>query len=82
MAMGMAGFFVIHPKAPAERVDRHFVVMLHEWYVEPGTATPNPNVMNDFNLFTFNARVWPGTDHVGGEEGRAGARYVRQPLDG
>jgi manganese oxidase len=62
MALGMSGFFVIHPKAPRERVDRHFVVMLHEWYVEPGTATPNPNVMLDFNLFTFNARVWPGTD--------------------
>jgi manganese oxidase len=62
MAMGMAGFFVIHPRVPRERVDRHFVVMLHEWYVEPGTATPNPNVMLDFNLFTFNARVWPGTD--------------------
>ena len=62
MAMGMSGFFVIHPRVPRERVDRHFVVMLHEWYVDPGTATPNPNVMLDFNLFTFNARVWPGTD--------------------
>ena len=62
MAMGMSGFFVIHPKAPETRVDRHFVVMLHEWFVEPGTATPNPNVMTDFNLFTFNSRVYPGTD--------------------
>jgi FtsP/CotA-like multicopper oxidase with cupredoxin domain len=63
MAMGMMGFFVIHPKVPeVPRVDRHFLVMLHEWYVEPGTATPNPNIMTDFNLFTFNSRVWPGTD--------------------
>lgn len=63
MALGMMGMFVIHPRvAPAPRVDRHFVVMLHEWYVEPGTATPDPNVMTDFNLFTFNSRVWPGTD--------------------
>lgn len=63
MAMGMMGFFVIHPKVPiAPKVDRHFVVMLHEWFVAPGTATPNPNVMTDFNLFTFNSRVWPGTD--------------------
>ena len=62
MAMGMSGFFVIHPKAPETRVDRHFVVMLHEWFVEPGTATPNPNVMTDFNLFTFNSRVYPGTE--------------------
>lgn len=28
MAMGMMGFFV---------------VMLHEWFVEPGTPNPNPN---------------------------------------
>jgi FtsP/CotA-like multicopper oxidase with cupredoxin domain len=63
MAMGMMGFFVIHPKVPEQpKVDRHFVVMLHEWFVEPGTATPNPNIMTDFNLFTFNSRVWPGTD--------------------
>ena len=63
MAMGMMGFFVIHPKVPeVPKVDRHFVVMLHEWAIEPGTATPNPNVMTDFNLFTFNSRVWPGTD--------------------
>jgi len=63
MAMGMMGFFVVHPKVPeVPKVDRHFVVMLHEWSVEPGTATPNPSVMTDFNMFTFNSRVWPGTD--------------------
>ncbi len=63
MAMGMMGFFVIHPKVPQQpKVDRHFVVMLGEWFIEPGTATPNPNVMTDFNMFTFNSRVWPGTD--------------------
>jgi manganese oxidase len=62
MALGMSGFFVIHPKKPEARVDRHFVVMLHEWFVEPGTATPNPSVMTDFNMFTFNSRVFPGTD--------------------
>jgi len=63
MAMGMQGFFVIHPKdgyKPA--VDRHFCIFLQEWFVEPGTSTPNPNIMTDFNLFTFNSRVWPGTD--------------------
>ncbi len=63
MAMGMMGMFVIHPKVPeVPKVDRHFVIMLHEWFVEPGTATPNPAIMTDFNLFTFNSRVWPGTD--------------------
>jgi manganese oxidase len=63
IAMGMMGFFVIHPRAPeAPRVDRHFAIMLNEWFVPPGAATPNPAVMLDFNLFTFNGRVWPGTD--------------------
>lgn len=62
MAMGMMGFFIIHPKrAHAPRVDRDFAIMLHEWFIAPGTATPNPSIMTDFNIFTFNARVWPGT---------------------
>ena len=62
MAMGMMGFFVIHPRAqPSPRVDRDFCIFLHEWFVEPGTMTPNVNIMTDFNLFTFNARVFPGT---------------------
>jgi FtsP/CotA-like multicopper oxidase with cupredoxin domain len=61
MAMGMMGFFVIHPKVQEPKIDRHFCIMLHEWFIAPGTATPNPNVMLDFNLFTFNSRAWPGT---------------------
>jgi FtsP/CotA-like multicopper oxidase with cupredoxin domain len=62
MALGMMGFFVIHPRAPeAPRVDRDFCIMLHEWSVPPGTSRPNPAVMTDFNTFTFNSRVWPGT---------------------
>jgi FtsP/CotA-like multicopper oxidase with cupredoxin domain len=60
MALGMMGFFVIHPRV-REDVDRDFAIMLHEWFVPPGAATPNPAVMTDFNLFTFNGRVWPGT---------------------
>jgi FtsP/CotA-like multicopper oxidase with cupredoxin domain len=63
MAMGMQGFFVIHPrKGYPEPVQRHFVIFLQEWAIAPGTFTPNPNVMTDFNIFTFNNRVWPGTD--------------------
>jgi manganese oxidase len=60
MAMGMQGFFVIHPRGGAP-VDRDFAIFLNEWFVAPGTATPNPSVMTDFNLFTFNSRVFPGT---------------------
>jgi FtsP/CotA-like multicopper oxidase with cupredoxin domain len=60
MAMGMEGFFVIHPKG-GSHVDRDFAIFLQEWFVAPGTATPNPAVMTDFNLFTFNSRIFPGT---------------------
>ncbi len=63
MALGMEGFFIIHPRTAGEgRVDRDFAIFLHEWAVPPGTFTPNPNVMTDFNLFTFNSRIFPGTD--------------------
>ncbi len=62
MAMGMEGFFIIHPREPEQpRVNRDFCIFLQEWFVEPGTFTPNPNIMTDFNLFTFNSRVFPGT---------------------
>ena len=63
MAMGMMGFFVIHPKvAETPKIDRHFLVMLNEWRIEPGTSTPDPSTMTDFNIFSFNGKVWPGTD--------------------
>ena len=62
MALGMEGFFIIHPKTPDRKIDRDFCIFLQEWFVEPGSATPNPLVMTDFNLFTFNSRVYPGTD--------------------
>jgi manganese oxidase len=62
MALGMQGFFIIHPRAGyPEPVARHFLIFLQEWAIEPGSYTPNPNVMTDFNIFTFNSRVWPGT---------------------
>ncbi len=64
MALGMMGFFVVHPRGGAhvDRVDRDFAIMLHEWSIAPGTSRPNPMVMTDFNTFTFNGRAWPGTD--------------------
>ena len=62
MAMGMMGFFIIHPKKPeTPRIDRDFCIFLAEWFIPPGAATPNPSVMLDFNIFTFNARAFPGT---------------------
>ncbi|MBI3513975.1 MAG: copper oxidase [Proteobacteria bacterium] len=63
MAMGLMGFFIVHPRNPATRaVDRDFAIMLHAWDVKPGTATPNVATMLDFNIWTFNSRAFPGTD--------------------
>ncbi|HEY0845073.1 MAG TPA: copper oxidase [Noviherbaspirillum sp.] len=63
MAMGMMGFWVTHPKNPAQyRVDRDFVFLLSSYDIEPGSSTPRVNTMLDFNLFTFNSRVFPGID--------------------
>jgi len=49
----------VRPPAEDEfnRADRDFVMMVMEWAIPPGTARPNPSVMTDFNLFTFNSRV-------------------------
>ncbi len=61
MAMGMMGFFIIHPRVPERVVERDFCILPHMWFIDPGTMTPNPNIMLDFNLFTFNSRSYPGT---------------------
>jgi len=63
MAMGMMGFWVTHPKDPDfMRVDRDYVFLLSNYDIDPGSYTPRVNTMLDFNLFTFNSRVFPGID--------------------
>ncbi|UGQ49102.1 multicopper oxidase family protein [Massilia endophytica] len=63
MAMGMMGFWVTHPKDPSQHaVDRDFVFLLNAYDIEPGSYTPKVNTMLDFNLWTFNSRVFPGID--------------------
>lgn len=66
IGLGMMGFFIIHPKNPTaeEKVDRDFAIMLMEWAIPIGAAAPNPLVMLDFNYFTFNSRVFPGTESL------------------
>ena len=61
MALGTMGFFIIHPRERKVKIDRDYALMLNEWFVEPGSSRPNPMVMTDFNLFSFNSRVYPGT---------------------
>ncbi len=63
LAMGMMGMIVVHPRDPDQhRVDRDFGLMLHSWYIDPGTYTPDPTVMTEFNVWSFNSRVFPGID--------------------
>jgi FtsP/CotA-like multicopper oxidase with cupredoxin domain len=65
MAMGMMGFLVVHPKDPKlMRVDRDFVFLMSAYDVEPGAHTPRVATMTEFNLWTWNSRVFPGIDHL------------------
>ena len=60
MAVGMMGMFVIHPKQPPDNpVDRDFVILLHNWALHPGTYRPDPSIMTEFDLWTFNSKVFP-----------------------
>jgi FtsP/CotA-like multicopper oxidase with cupredoxin domain len=63
MSMGMMGSLVVHPRDPAfNRVDRDFAFILAAYDIEPGAATPKVAEMTDFNLWTWNSRVFPGID--------------------
>jgi FtsP/CotA-like multicopper oxidase with cupredoxin domain len=63
MAMGMMGLFIIHPKDIRQfKVDRDFVFVMASYDIEPGSATPRPSTMTDFNLWAWNSRVFPGID--------------------
>ncbi|MGJ4958552.1 multicopper oxidase family protein [Bradyrhizobium sp. HKCCYLRH2015] len=63
MAMGMMGMIVVHPRdhvpPPA---DRDFVFVMSTYRIEPGSYLPKVNEMTDFNMWTWNARVFPGID--------------------
>ena len=64
MAMGMMGMFIVHPRDGSRRVDRDFCFLLASWDIDPGTFTPNTAEMTDFNMWTFNSRVFPGIDNL------------------
>ncbi len=67
MAMGMMGFWVTHPKGRhplIDPVDRDFVFLLSAYDIEPGAYTPKIMTMLDFNLWTFNSRIFPGIDSL------------------
>lgn len=63
MAMGMMGFWVTHPKNKHPLIDdvqRDFCFLLNAYDIEPGSATPKIMTMLDFNLWSWNSRVFPG----------------------
>lgn len=60
LAVGMMGLFIIHPKAgEPHRIDRDYGLILHNWSLRPGTYRPDPATMLDFDLWTFNSKVFP-----------------------
>ncbi|MBL6751570.1 MAG: copper oxidase [Nevskia sp.] len=66
MALGMMGFFIIHPKDGASGdyappVDRDYAIMLHNWALHPGSYRPDPSIMLEFDLWSFNSKVFPAT---------------------
>jgi FtsP/CotA-like multicopper oxidase with cupredoxin domain len=65
IAVGMMGLFIIHPKGgdPAP-VDRDYAFLLHNWALHPGTWRPDPSVMQEFDLWTFNSKVFPAIDPI------------------
>lgn len=65
MAMGMMGSLVVHPRDPnLHRVDRDYCFLMSSYDIEPGTMTARINTMVDFNIWTWNSRVFPGIDHL------------------
>jgi FtsP/CotA-like multicopper oxidase with cupredoxin domain len=63
LAVGMMGMFIIHPKGGEEvPVDRDYCFLLHNWALHPGTYRPDPSIMQDFDLWTFNSKVFPAID--------------------
>ena len=65
MAMGMMGLWITHPKGKhpqIDEVDRDFCFLLSSYDIEPGSATPKVMTMLDFNLWTWNSRIFPGID--------------------
>ena len=63
MGVGMMGMFIIHPKdGEVESIDRDFVILLHNWALHPGTYRPDPSIMIEFDLWTFNSKVFPAIE--------------------
>jgi len=67
MAMGMMGFWITHPKLDKngkhpliDEVDRDYCFLLNAYDIDPGASTPQIMTMLDFNLWSWNSRIFPG----------------------
>jgi len=72
MAMGMMGLWVTHPKGThpqIDKVDRDFCFLLNAFDVDPGSMTPKVMTMLDFNIWSWNSRVFPGIDTLNVRQG-------------
>jgi FtsP/CotA-like multicopper oxidase with cupredoxin domain len=70
LAFGMMGLFIIHPRVahqPACQAD--FAFILHNYALHPGSSRPDPSVMTEFDLWTFNSKVYPAIDTMDVREG-------------
>ena len=76
VAMGLYGAFVVHPRDPNfMRVDRDFVFAMNAYAIDPGTYLPKVTEMTNFDLWTWNSRVFPGIDFlVAGKDDRVRIR--------
>jgi len=72
MAMGMMGLWITHPKGRHPLIaeaDRDYAFLLNAFAVEPGSATPQINVMLDFNIWAWNSRVFPAISPLVARQG-------------
>lgn len=72
MAMGLMGLWVTHPRQRhphIAKVDRDFCFLMAAYNIEPGSMTPQVSTMLDFNLWTWNSRVFPGIDSLNVRQG-------------
>ena len=72
MAMGMMGFFVVHPRDPKfMRVDRDFVFLLNAFDIDPGSYMPKVMTMTRFQSL--------GLEHAGVSRHRSAGGAQRRP---
>jgi hypothetical protein len=67
MAMGMMGMWITHPKEKNPLIDdvnRDFCFLLSSYDIDPGSYTPKVATMVDFNIWSWNSRVFPGIDSL------------------